>query len=219
MKPLRVLLGDDHPLLLTGIKALLERHYDVVGAVSDGRQLVDAALRLKPDLIVLDVSMPQLNGFEAAKLIRRFSPEVKLIFLSMHTNPMYLRKALSAGAGAYVVKTGLAEEILEAIAQLLAGNVYVSPVFGHNVLNGFLSRSGKLSRENEGLTDRQREVLQLIAEGRLSKEIAHIVGISVKTVDFHRGRIMEKLGVHSIAELVRVAVEEGLIPSSTSGTL
>jgi DNA-binding NarL/FixJ family response regulator len=218
VRRLRILLGDDHVLVLKGIKALLEPHYDVVGAVPDGRQLVDSALRLKPDFVILDISMPQLNGLEAAKQIKSSLPSAKLIFLSMHTNAMYLRKAFEAGASAYVLKTGVIDELPEALRQVLDGKTYVSPGCGPKALNGLLGRSGKPSREEDKLTGRQLEVLQLIAEGEPSKEIAHLLGISIKTVDFHRGRIMARLGAHTVAEIVRIAIEQGLIPASTTGS-
>jgi len=204
-------------MMLHGIKQLLEPHFETVGFASDGRQLVDSALRLKPDVVVLDVSMPQLNGLEAAKLIRTSLPSTKLIFLTMHTNPMYLRKALDGGASGYVLKSGVIEDLLEAIRQVLDGKTYVSAGFGQDVLENLFTHSGKLSREEVELTARQVEILQLIAEGNLAKEIAHKVGISIKTVEFHRGRLMTRLGAHSMAELVRIAVEQGLIPSSTAG--
>jgi DNA-binding NarL/FixJ family response regulator len=219
MRSMRVLLGDDHALVLGGIKSLLQSRYEVVGAAQDGRQLVDAALRLKPDFVILDVSMPQLNGLEAARQIRLSLPSAKLIFLSMHANPMYLRKAFDVGASAYVLKAGVVEELVEAMRQVSEGNTYVSPGFGPDVLETLWDRSGKPSVEGEKLTDRQREILQLIAEGQLSKQIADALDISIKTVEFHRGRIMARLGVHSVAELVRTAVEQGLIPARTSNDL
>jgi DNA-binding NarL/FixJ family response regulator len=219
LRRVRILLGDDHVLVLNGIKALLEPHYDVVAAVPDGRQLVDSALRLKPDLVILDISMPQLNGLEAAKQIKNSLPSAKLIFLSMHANAMYLRKTFAAGASAYVLKSGVIDELLKAIRQVLDGNTYVSPGCGPNALDGLRGRSGKPSREEDELTGRQLEVLQLIVEGKPSKEIAYLLGISIKTVDFHRGRIMERLGAHTVAEIVRIAVEQGFIPASTTGSL
>lgn len=219
MARIRVLIADDHALMLNGIKSLLEDHFEVAGTASDGRELVDSALALKPDLVVLDVSMPQLNGVEAAKQIHAALPAAKLVFLSMHTTPIYVRKALEAGGSAYVLKAGATEELLEAIRQVLAGNIYLSPALSRDVLPHLLNSAGGPSRENTELTDRQREILQLVAEGRMSKEIAHLLKISVKTVDFHRARIMSKLGAHSVAELVRLAVEEDLIPPSTAHAL
>ncbi len=155
--------------------------------------------------------MPILNGLEAARLIKLARPAMKVVFLTMHANPMYLRRALEYGADGYVLKSGVMEELLDALAAVQRGEVYVSPGFGLDVLENRWNRSGQPVREAEELTDRQREILQLVAEGRLNKEIAHILGISVKTVDFHRGRIMAKLGVHSTAELTRLAVAQGLI--------
>ncbi len=210
----RVLIGDDHALMLNGISALLARKFDVVGTASNGRELVELAQHLKPDLVVLDVSMPQLNGLAAAKQIHAALPSAVLIFLSMHTNPAYLRQAISAGARGYVLKDGVIEELLEAIEQIDHGAVYVSPGFGNDVIENLWNRSGELSGEAEELTDRQREILQLMAEGRPNKEIAHLAGISIKTVEFHRSRLMTKMGVRSATELVRLAVERGLIPPS-----
>ena len=209
-----VLIGDDHALILSGIQALLEKHYRVAGTARDGRQLVEAAKQLHPDVVILDLSMPELNGIEAAKQIHAALPAAKLIFLSMHANPAYLRKALEAGANGYVLKTGMMEELLDAIESALQGRTYFSPGFGQELIASLLDRSGRPARPAEDLTGRQLEILQLVAEGRLSKEIAHRLGISVKTVEFHRGRIMAKLGAHSMAEMVRLAVERGLIPPS-----
>jgi DNA-binding NarL/FixJ family response regulator len=175
---------------------------------------VESAKELRPDIVILDLSMPELNGIEAAKQIRAALPAAKLIFLSMHSNPAYLRKALEAGANGYVLKAGMMEELLDAIHAALDGRSYFSPGFGQELIAGLLNHSGKPTRPVEDLTDRQLEILQLVAEGKLSKEIAHALEISVKTVEFHRGRIMAKLGARSIAEVVRLAVERGLIPAS-----
>ena len=209
MSRLRILLADDHPLVLNGITALLEPYHDVVGTVPDGRQLVDAAHRLNPDLVILDISMPVLNGLEAALQIKDALPAVKLVFLSMHANPMYLHRALDAGASGYVLKSGVMDELLVALTEISNGGVFVSPGFGNEVVESLWSRSGKPAREGRELTVRQREILQLVAEGRLNKEIAHILGISIKTVDFHRSRIMARVGAHSAAELIRIAIERG----------
>lgn len=214
---MRILIADDHALMLKGIRTLLEKQYEIVGTASDGRQLVEAALTLRPDLIILDVGMPQLHGFEAAKRIRASLPSTKLIFLSMHSSPMYLRKALEAGASAYVLKTGAVEELGSAIRNVMNGESYFSSGLGSRL--DLLTNSGKSSGRAGELTDRQMEILQLIAEGQPSKEIAHILNISTKTVDFHRARIMARMGVRSVAELVRAAVEEGFIPGSDHGIL
>ena len=211
MKRLRVLLGDDHPMILKGITGLLEGKYEVVGAEENGRALIEAALRLQPDLIVLDVSMPILNGIDAAREIKRNLPSTKLVFLSMHTSGIYLRKAMEAGASGYVLKSGASEELLVAIEEALRGNVYVSPTFGADALEQVRHWRETRSRSPVDLTGRQRQILQLLAEGKQNKEIAEISGLSVRTVEFHRNRLMTKLCVHSVAELTRIAIREGLI--------
>jgi len=209
---LRVLLGDDHSLILDGLRSALQVQYEIVGLAKDGRALVEAAERLKPDLVVVDISMPILNGFEAAKQIKKSLPRTKLIFLSQHLNPAYLKHALRLGASGYVLKSGATEELQKAISAILKGETYITPEFGEDVIARLWNRDGELSGESEGLTDRQREILQLIVEGRGNKEIADIIHVSVKTVEFHRARIMAKLGVKSVAELTKVALQQGLIP-------
>ena len=208
----RVLLGDDHALILDGIRAALQLQYEIVGLAKDGRALVEAAERLKPDLVILDISMPLLNGFEAAKQIKKNLPQTKLIFLSQHLNPAYLRQALRLGASGYVLKSGATEELQQAIGTALRGKTYITPAFGEEVIARLWNREGQLSEETEALTDRQREILQLIIEGRGNKEIAEIIHVSVKTVEFHRARIMAKMGVKSVAELTKAALQQGLIP-------
>jgi len=207
----RVLLGDDHAFILDGIRAVLQVQYEVVGQAQDGRALVDAAERLKPDVVVLDISMPLLNGFEAAQQIKKNRPQVKLIFLSQHLNPAYLRQALKLGASGYVLKSGATAELQEAIREVLRGRTYITPAFGQNVIDGLWSRSGEVNNQAEELTDRQREILKLIIDGKGNKQIADILHVSVKTVEFHRARLMSRLGVRSVAELTKVALQQGLI--------
>jgi len=214
VKPLRILLGDDHSLILKGIKGLLENHFDVVGVAENGKVLVEAALRLEPDLVVLDVGMPILNGIDAASQIKKALPSTRLIFLSMHANPIYLRKALGAGAAGYVLKSGAAEELITAIEEVCKGNTYVTPNFGHTVIESVRHPRGKPSRRVIELTDRQKQILQLVAEGRQNKEIAQIIHVSVKTVEFHRGRLSVKLGARSVADLTKFAIQQGLIDVS-----
>lgn len=210
-KPFRILIADDHSFILAGIRSLLEAHYDLVGQVSDGRSLVEAALRLRPDLIILDVTMPVLNGIEAARQIKKVWPEARLLFLSMHNSPVYLREAIGAGGSGYLLKSSAVEELRRAIQRVLKGQTYVTPSLEHQSLDSTSSLMGRSGRTSLQLTERQREVLQLIAEGRGNKEIAPILSVSVKTVEFHRGRIMNKLGVHTVAELIRWAVQAGLV--------
>jgi len=216
VRSLRVLLGDDHALVLNGIRSLLAASHDVVGAVQNGQALVESALRLRPDVVVLDISMPVLNGIDAARRIKQVLPATTLVFLSMHANPMYLRRALDAGAVGYVLKSGAGEELLTALREAHRGRVYISPDFGPDVLAGIRTPTGKPTRSPIPLTDRQRQILQLVAEGRQNKEIAEMLSVSVKTVEFHRARLMAKLGVRSVAELTRFAIHEGLIDPAAS---
>jgi len=202
----RLLLADDHSITLSGMRSVIGREHDLIGSVGDGRALVKEALRLRPDLIVLDIGMPLLNGIEAARQIRKAWPQAKLLFVSMHTNAMYVREAMSTGASGYLLKTSAAEELLPAIRTILEGQVYVTPALGANVVENVMA-----STQRPGLTSRQREVLQLIAEGRSSKEIAGILGTSMKTVNFHRDQLKKKLGVHSIAELGAFAARKGFV--------
>jgi len=211
MKPIRVLLGDDHALILDGIRASLQLQFEVVGQATDGKALVAAAERLRPDVVILDISMPLLNGFEAARQIREILPAAKMIFLSQHLNPAYLKHALRVGATGYVLKSGATEELQKAIHTVLRGKTYITPSFGEDVIARLWNRSGEVNEESEELTTRQREILQLIVEGRSSKEMADILHVSIKTIEFHRARIMNKLGVRTVAELTKVALQQGLI--------
>ena len=211
MKRTRILVADDHSIILAGIRNLIEQDWELGGHVEDGRSLVEAALKLRPDLIILDIGMPILNGIDAAKRIRKAWPAAKLLFLTMHTRPIYLRLAMRAGGTGYVLKTSAAEELRSAIAKVLKGQVYISAKFGPDIVGTLQTPSGKPSTSAADLTDRQREVLQLVAEGRSNREIAGILKVSVKTVQFHRGQIMRKLGVHSAVKLTAFAVREGLI--------
>jgi len=208
----RILLGDDHALILDGLRTALQGSHEIVGLAQDGRALVQAAERLKPDLVIVDISMPLLNGFEAAKQIKKSLPHTKVIFLSQHLNPAYLKQALRLGASGYVLKAGATEELQQAIAAVVRGKTYITPAFGEDVIARLWNREGELSEESEELTERQREILQLIVEGRGNKEIADILHLSVKTIEFHRARIMAKLGVKTVAELTRAALQQGLIP-------
>lgn len=211
IKRTRVLLGDDHALILDGIRASLQVQFDIVGQATDGKALVQSAERLRPDLVILDISMPLLNGFESARQIREILPSTKLIFLSQHLNPAYLKHALRVGAAGYVLKAGATEELQEAIHTVLRGKTYITPSFGEDVIARLWNRSGGINEESEDLTDRQREILQLIVEGRSSKEMADLLHVSIKTIEFHRARIMNKLGVRTVAELTKVALQQGLI--------
>lgn len=209
MKQTRVLLADDHPLTLEGLRAFLDPHLLVEGTFTDGRALVDAALRLKPDLIILDITMPLLNGIDAAIQIKKNLPDTKLLFVTMHVSPAYLEAALRAGGTGYVLKSAAREELLTAIRSVLSGHIYVSPSLSGGDLERFTdpSRAAATLR----LTSRERETLQLIAEGKSAKEIAFVLNISVKTVSFHRENIRRKLSLHTTAELTKHAIEQGLV--------
>lgn len=195
----RVLLADDHTLVLEGIRKLLEAEVELVGAVEDGLALVAAAEKLKPDVILMDISMPLLNGVEAARRLRKTVPGAKLIFLTMHGDAAFVAEALRVGASGYVLKRSASSELIEAIHGVVKGRTYVTPLVHP-------PRQPGSRRLATGLTKRQREILQLVAEGLAGKEIAYRLGISVKTVQFHKGIVMERLGLHSTAELTKFAV-------------
>lgn len=209
MKRTRILLADDHTLTLEGIRSVIEPHHEIAGMVTDGRTLVDAALRLKPDLIILDITMPLLNGIDAAVQIRKSLPRAKLLFVTMHVNPAYLEAALNVGATGYVLKSAAREELLDAISSVLSGRIYISPSLSNQHLERFSdpARAAATLR----LSAREREILQLIAEGKAAKEIAHVLNISTKTVAFHRDNIKRKLGLRTTAELTKHAIEQGLV--------
>jgi DNA-binding NarL/FixJ family response regulator len=207
----RVLLADDHTLVLEGLRRILVPEFDLVGTAEDGRALVESAAKLKPDVIVLDISMPLLNGIDAARQIMRATPGAKLIFLTMHADATYVSAAFGVGASGYLLKRSAASELSTAIHQVLEGGKYLTPVLAAEVQDFAIPESGCPATTAGGLTNRQREVLQLVAEGRSAKEIAAILGISVKTVEFHRSNITEKLGIRTTAELTKYAIEHGIV--------
>jgi DNA-binding NarL/FixJ family response regulator len=207
MKP-KLLVADDHKLVLEGLTRLLEERYELLGTVEDGRAAVKAADELKPDIILMDVSMPILNGIEAARQIRAKTPTAKIIFVTMQANPDYVREAFRAGASGYVLKNSAASELSMAIDEVANNRYYVTPLVP-NVTAGAVSEAPpSFSRT---LTTRQREVLQLVAEGHTGKEIATMLDISLKTVEFHKANLMESLGLRTTAELTRYALESGLV--------
>ncbi|OLB79343.1 MAG: DNA-binding response regulator, partial [Nitrospirae bacterium 13_2_20CM_2_61_4] len=188
MKRPRVLLADDHTLLLQGITKLLESEVDLVGAVEDGNALLAAAERLKPDVILLDISMPLLNGMAVARQLKKILPDVQIIFLTMHANPVYVTEAFRVGASGYVLKQSDASELLLAIREVLKGRSYVTPLVTSDVLHSLLKPSDQSTPEavSSQLSPRQKEVLHLLAAGRSAKEIASLLDISVRTVEFHK---------------------------------
>jgi DNA-binding NarL/FixJ family response regulator len=204
-----VVLGDDHPFVRQGVRRLLEKEeFDIVGEGSDGLEVVALAERLRPDVILLDISMPNLNGIGAVRELARVSPLTKVIVLTMHTEEHYILEALRAGVKGCVSKTQAPEHLLQAIREVCRGGVYLSPSVSGVVVQGYLS---KTEMPYDPLTDRERQVLQLIAEGKTTKEIAVILGVSVKTAESHRSSLMGKLDIHSTAEVVRYAIRRGLV--------
>ena len=213
----RILMADDHAIVLAGLRKLVESEGEVVGMVEDGRGLVEAAQQLRPDIVLLDISMPLLNGLDAARQISKLVPESKLIFLTMHATPTYATEAFKAGASGYLIKRSAAVELKQAIQAVMRGQHYMTPLITKDVLAATLqSLEGQLSKPLvTSLTPRQREVLQLVAEGKGTKAIASILNISVKTVEFHKFRIMSELDLHSTAELIKYAISEGLVSVSS----
>ncbi|HMZ55043.1 MAG TPA: response regulator transcription factor [Nitrospira sp.] len=208
--PPRVLLADDHTLVLEGFRRIVEQRCEVVGAVEDGRALLEAAVRLRPDLILLDISMPLLNGVDAGRQIKKLLPDVKLIFVTMHADPAYVSEAFKAGASAYLLKRSAARELDQAIEAVLKGQYFVTSLLTREIVTGLSSEEGGMFSQRQDLTPRQREVLQLIAEGRTIKEIAALLNISPKTVEFHKAQIIFHLNLRTTAELTKYALAHGL---------
>jgi DNA-binding NarL/FixJ family response regulator len=207
----RLLLVDDHQLFLDGLRKLLEADFELVGAVSDGRAAVVAFEQLHPDLLLMDIRLPLLNGIEAARQVRSMNPSAAILFVTMHTDRIYIEEAFRAGGSGYVLKQAAARELAEAIREVLAGRFYVSPmVAATNGALSFDSAKGPTGLFGGQLTPRQREVLQLVAEGKAMKEIAQILKISVRTVEFHKNGIMQELGFRTTAELTRYALDHGI---------
>ncbi len=202
MKP-RLLLADDHALVLDGLKRILESDFDVVGCAENGRDLLRLARALKPDAVLLDISMPLLNGLETSRRLVQFAPPVKVIFLTMHADAEYVKQAFRSGAAGYLLKRSVAAELVNAIHQVLEGKRYLSPGLNEEIA------TAPLPKPTVVLTIRQREVLQLVAEGRSLKQIAAVLGVSSKTVEFHKAALTQRLGIHTTAELTRYAIEHG----------
>lgn len=211
MKRTTILLADDHTMICDGLRKLLEPEYEVIGCVGDGRALVKAALDLKPDLALVDVGMPLLNGLDAGRELRKLMPRIKLIFLTMNPDADVANEALRIGALGYLLKNSPGEELLRAVHDAARGSSFVTPQISHAIEQNFIRDPGSLNRPRH-LSDRQREVLQMLAEGRSMKEIAFVLEISHRTVRFHKYRIMEELGITTNSELVRYAIRHAMIP-------
>jgi len=212
MPSLRILLVDDHALVRAGMRALLGSFpdFEVVGETEDGAEAVELAARLHPNVVLMDIAMHGLNGLDATARIRNQHPEVRVIILSMHANEEYVFQALRSGASGYLLKDSATSELEFAVRAVARGETYLSPPISKAVVDGYVQRM--ISEQPlDLLTPRQREILQLVAEGGSTKEIAHRLGLSVKTIEAHRSQIMERLGIHDIPGLVRFAVRAGLI--------
>jgi DNA-binding NarL/FixJ family response regulator len=207
----RILIADDHNLVAELCKRLLENDFDVVGAVGDGRALVRAAGELKPDVIVLDIAMPVLNGLDAGRQVKKMLPAVKLVYLTMNPDADVAAEAFARGASGYLLKTCAAAEMVLAVREVLRGKTYVSKALSRDAIDSLRWQHKELVKEDERLTDRQREVLQLLAEGKVMKEIGGVLHMTTRTVAYHKYRIMEILGARSNAELVKYAVRNHLV--------
>jgi two-component system response regulator NreC len=207
--PIRIVLADDHVLVRQGLKSLLEReHFQVMAEASDGQDAVKLVETHHPDIAIMDISMPTLNGIDAARCLARSAPKTKTILLTQHEEEQYIHEALEAGVKGYVLKNQAANDLIQAIRQVGRGEFYLSPGISRAVMEAYRTKS---ERPADPLTARERQVLQLIAEGKSTKDTASVLGISVKTAESHRMRLMQKLNIHETASLVRYAVRRGLI--------
>jgi DNA-binding NarL/FixJ family response regulator len=211
MKKPRVLLADDHKIVIEGLKNLLEGEFEIVGSVEDGRALVDQAATLHPDVIVADISMPQLNGIEAARQIKKTDKNIKIVFLTMHPDATYAANAFEAGASGFVLKHSAPSELITAIHEAMKGRTYVTPLIAGDLIRTYQEGVSPEKDLLKKISPRQREILQLLAEGKSAKEIASILNISTRTVEFHKYRMMEQLNIKTSAELVQYAIKHGII--------
>ena len=209
MKRTRVLLADDHKIVLDGLKSLLEPEFELVGTVGDGRALFSAVEQLHPDVIVVDISMPLLNGIEAVRQIKKLDKQVKVVFLTMHPDVTYAIRAFEAGASGYVLKHSAASELLTAIHEAIKGRSYVTPMIAGELVEAYKGGNYRQTEAAQQLTQRQREILQLLVEGNSAKEIANLLNISPRTVEFHKYNMMSKLKLKSLSALIQYAIKHG----------
>ena len=212
MQRIRILLADDHSMMCGGLQKLLEPYYEIVGCVGNGIELVRVAEEMLPNVVILDIGMPMLNGLDAARLLKKLIPNVKLIFLTMSSDSDVAAEALRVGASAYLLKTSEPPELLQAVHDVLRGISYVTPKIRDAMEETFI-RDPREQHRPKHLTSRQREVLQMLAEGRPMKEIAYLLHISHRTVRFHKAGIMEELNITTNSELVQYAIKHGIISS------
>jgi DNA-binding NarL/FixJ family response regulator len=213
MTRVRVLLVDDHQLVRSGLRALLEElpEVEVVGDTGDGREAVELVAKSRPDIVLMDIAMPGLNGLEATAQLRKSSPHTRIVILSMHAGAEYVAEALHAGASGYLLKSSAPGELALAIAAVARGEVWLSPGVSRPVVQEYRDSSAQRGKLRGALTPRQRETLQLIAEGKSTKQIAGILGVSVKTIETHRSQLMDRLEIYDVAGLVRYAIRHGLV--------
>lgn len=213
MNPIRVLLADDHTLIRAGIRELLQGlpGIEVVGEAGDGHEALQLAEALKPDLVLLDIGMPGLNGLEVAARLAKLHPAMRVVILSMHMSEEYVLQALRAGAAGYLLKGSAVAELELAVRAVARGETYLSPAVSKSVVDQYVRRTGSASDPLDLLTPRQREILQLVAEGHTSKDIAGKLGISYRTVETHRNQLMQRLDIHDLSGLVRFAVRAGIV--------
>lgn len=207
----RVLLADDHAIVTEGLKSILDPEFELVGTAQDGRALLAAAEELQPDVIVADITMPRLNGLDAVRALKKKDARAKVVFLTMHSDADLATEAFRAGASGYLLKQSASEELITAIRTVLQGEVYVTPELKQEVLEAFMRSGSDPTRTSVTLTARQREVLQLVAEGHTMKEIASALNVSTRTVESHKYDLMEKLGLETTAELIQYAIKRGIV--------
>jgi DNA-binding NarL/FixJ family response regulator len=205
----RLLIADDHTLVQQGLSKLLEDDFDIVGFAENGRQLIEMTATVQPDVVLVDIAMPLLNGIDAARQIDKMSPRPKIVFVTVHSDPDYVTEAFRAGANGYILKRSAVSELISSIREVLKGYSYVTPLVAQHVVTAL--RDGFNDSRSITLTGRQRQVLQLVAEGHTAKGIAQLLNISVKTAEFHKASIMDKLALRSTAQLTRYAIDHGLI--------
>ena len=215
--PVRILLADDHDLVRQGIRAVLQERpgWEICGEASNGREAVEKAQLLKPDIVIVDVGMPYLNGVDATRQITKTNPAVKVLVLNIHQSEQIINEVLEAGAKGYLLKSDAAQELINGVESILRNKPYFTPMVADEVLDGFLERrAGRSQYKSRALTTREREVVQLLAEGRSSKEVAALLGLSVKTAESHRANVMRKLQIHSVGELVLYAVRNQIVQTT-----
>ena len=210
----KLVVADDHPIILEGLRRVLESEFDISGIAANGREVLDMVDRLQPDAVVLDIGLPLLNGIEIARKLKNRTPKVRIIFLTQQDDRAYVKAAFEANASAYLLKQDISADLVTALREALAGHFFVSPRLAKRMPMTLTSPAQNPAFQfDQNLTPRQREVLQLVAEGKSLKEIGSILGISMKTVEFHKAAIMDELGLRSTAELTRYAVEHGIVTS------